>query len=110
MPPFPTWPSKRSRKSRSEASFSSLTSLMMINQNLTRQITALKAEIEEAKCAIETVEKQVLCKACKTYDRGVYLTCGDLVCEPCAADIAAAEKKVCPACARPTSLGFMVKL
>ena len=83
------------RKKRSEISqdsFSSLTNLMIINQNLTRQISALKAEIAETQSCIVDLELCTLCPCCRGYDKAVVFTCRCVVCEGCAAEAVAGMK------------------
>jgi hypothetical protein len=69
---------------------------MVVNQNLTQQISALKAEIAEVQSSITDLHISTLCPCCGEYDKTVVFTCRCVVCEGCAAE--AVVMRVCGVC------------
>jgi len=87
---------KQLLRKRSTDTFTNLTNLMVVNQNLTQQISALKAEISETQSSITDLQTSLLCPCCREYDKAVVFSCRCIVCEGCAAG--AVGMRVCVVC------------
>lgn len=101
FPAIPGECKKSQLRKRLPDSFTSLTNLMVVNQNLTQQISALKAEIAETQSSITDLQTSLLCPCCREYDKAVVFSCRCVVCEGCAAETVGV--RVCAVCKVPST-------
>lgn len=77
---------------------SMLTQLLQSNQRLVKEHDSLKTQLESLKTTLKTLKRKAICPACKVSGKAVYLSCGHLVCDLCAAALSQQVVHKCPVC------------
>lgn len=97
---------KETATPRQECSLEMVTALMSSNQQLAKETGSLKCQVEAMKCAIKSLTSKLTCPACNSHERGIFLTCGDSVCQSCSHDM----HETCPLCLKAVNVVGAIRL
>lgn len=77
---------------------SMLSQLLQSNQRLVKEHDALKTQLEGLKASLRTLKRKAICPSCKVNGKTVYLSCGHLLCDLCAAAMVQQPVHKCVVC------------
>lgn len=97
---------KETASQTQECSLEMVSALMSSNQQLAKETGSLKCQVEAMKCAIKSLTSKLTCPACSSHERGVFLTCGDSICQSCSLNMSS----TCPLCLKAVNVVGAIRL